>query len=234
VSNIGVVFGQKSQLCWDLPVLDSFELLKHIYKIPEVAYRENLQMFSELLDMSSFIEQPVRQLSLGQRMRADIAAALLHSPALIFFDEPTIGLDVLAKERIREFVRFMNREKKVTMIFTTHDMKDIEATCDRMMLIDKGKLIYDGRVEGIADKSKRERKLIVDFDKDYQFEPIERVQIEDVGQYRKSFTFNCDDVALKDLVGELSAKYGIIDFTVKEMEIETVVRKVYQGEITLQ
>ena len=141
VSNIGVVFGQKSQLSWDLPVIDSFELLKHIYKIPENLYKENLKKFTEMLDMESFIEQPVRQLSLGQRMRADIVAALLHSPELVFFDEPTIGLDVVAKERIREFIRYINKEQKVTMIFTTHDMKDIEETCGRMLLIDKGKLL---------------------------------------------------------------------------------------------
>ena len=150
VSHIGVVFGQKSQLSWDLPVIDSFELLKHIYRIPEEKYQENLKMLTELLDMKSFIEQPVRQLSLGQRMRADIADALLHSPELVFFDEPTIGLDVLAKERIRQFVRYMNKEKHVTMIFTTHDMKDIEETCDRMILIDKGKLLYDGSVSGMV------------------------------------------------------------------------------------
>ena len=236
VSHIGVVFGQKSQLSWDLPVIDSFELLKHIYRIPEEKYQENLKMFTELLDMKSFIEQPVRQLSLGQRMRADIAAALLHSPDLVFFDEPTIGLDVLAKEKIREFVRYMNKEKQVTMIFTTHDMKDIEATCDRMILIDQGKLLYDGSVEQMVSKYGKERNLIVEFEDSsaLQIEPIADVKISDEENNRKSFTFNSDKVAIKELVSKLSSKYNIKDFTIHDMEIEEVVRKIYEGEIKLK
>jgi len=138
VKNIGVVFGQKSQLAWDLPVIDSFELLKHIYRIPEDMYKTNLDRFTELLDMSGFINQPVRQLSLGQRMRADIVAALLHSPKIVFFDEPTIGVDVVGKERIRDFITELNKTDKITMIFTTHDMQDIEKTCNRLIIIDKG------------------------------------------------------------------------------------------------
>ncbi|MCQ2577352.1 MAG: ATP-binding cassette domain-containing protein [Treponema sp.] len=233
VSHIGVVFGQKSQLSWDLPVIDSFELLKHIYRIPEEKYLENVKIFTELLDMESFIEQPVRQLSLGQRMRADIAAALLHSPDLVFFDEPTIGLDVLAKEKIRKFVRYMNKEKQVTMIFTTHDMKDIEETCDRMILIDKGKLLYDGNVSQMVSNYGKERKLIVEFETEVEINPIQDVLIFDEGHHKKSFTFNCDKIAIKDLLNELSSKYPIVDFTVREMEIETVVRKIYEGEIKL-
>lgn len=233
VSHIGVVFGQKSQLSWDLPVIDSFELLKHIYKIPEDKYQENLKMFTELLDMNSFIEQPVRQLSLGQRMRADIAAALLHSPDLVFFDEPTIGLDVLAKEKIREFVRYMNKEKHVTMVFTTHDMKDIEATCDRMILIDHGKLLYDGSVEGMISKYGKERKLIVEFENSTVIEPISNVLIEDLENNKKSFSFNSDKVSIKNLISELTSKYSLKDFTVHDMEIEDVVRKIYEGDIKL-
>lgn len=233
VSHIGVVFGQKSQLSWDLPVIDSFELLKHIYKIPEDIYQENLKMFTELLDMNSFIEQPVRQLSLGQRMRADIAAALLHSPDLVFFDEPTIGLDVLAKEKIREFVRYMNKEKHVTMVFTTHDMKDIEATCDRMILIDHGKLLYDGSVEGMISKYGKERKLIVEFENSTVIEPISNVLIEDLENNKKSFSFNSDKVSIKNLISELTSKYSLKDFTVHDMEIEDVVRKIYEGDIKL-
>ncbi len=159
VSNIGAVFGQKSQLTWDLPVIDSYELLKNIYRIPEDAYRKNLKMFTDLLDLSSFIEQPVRQLSLGQRMRADIAASLLHSPGIVFFDEPTIGLDVVAKERIREFVRYINKEQKVTIIFTTHDMQDIEKTCGRIIIIDTGKKIFDGSVGELMNLSSEDMDI---------------------------------------------------------------------------
>ena len=138
VRDIGVVFGQKSQLSWDLPIIDSYELLKKIYNIPDEVYESNLKLYVDLLDMSGFINQPVRQLSLGQRMRADIVAALLHSPRIIFFDEPTIGLDVLAKEKIRNFIKYLKDECNITMIFTTHDMSDIEKTCDRIIIIDDG------------------------------------------------------------------------------------------------
>lgn len=149
VKNIGVVFGQKSQLHWELPLIESFELMKYIYKIPQKKYEENLHKFVELLDMESFLHQPVKQLSLGQRMRGDIVAALLHTPELVFFDEPTIGLDVVAKEKIREFIKYMNREEQTTVIFTTHDMQDVEKVCERLIIIDEGKKIYDGSVEEI-------------------------------------------------------------------------------------
>ena len=139
VGEIGVVFGQRSQLQWDLPVIDSFELLKAIYRIPEEQYKKNLDRFISMLDMGVFLNQPVRQLSLGQRMRADIVAALLHSPKVVFFDEPTIGVDVMGKEAIRNFIRELNDTDHVTMIFTTHDMQDIEKTCKRLIIIDKGK-----------------------------------------------------------------------------------------------
>ena len=162
VKNIGVVFGQKSQLAWDLPVIDSFELLKNIYNISDAEYTNNLKIYSNLLDLQSFINQPVRQLSLGQRMRADIAAALLHSPQIIFFDEPTIGLDVLAKEKIRDFIKFLKEEKHITMIFTTHDMADIEKTCDRLILIDNGKKMYDGSVQQMLNIYGKKRKLIIE------------------------------------------------------------------------
>lgn len=234
VSRIGVVFGQKSQLSWDLPVIDSFELLKRIYRIPEVKYKENLQRFKELLDMFSFIEQPVRQLSLGQRMRADIAAALLHSPELVFFDEPTIGLDVLAKEKIREFVRYINKEQQVTMIFTTHDMKDIEQTCHRMILIDAGRILYDGGVNEIIGKYGKERKLIVEFTENYKIEDIPDVVIEDKDENKKIFSFNSGKVAMNKLMSYLSNTYNIKDFTVKEMEIDAIVRQIYEGGIKLR
>ena len=137
VANIGVVFGQKSQLSWDLPLIDSLELLKYIYKIPAKRFEDNLEKFTHLLDMEDFLNQPVRQLSLGQRMKGDIAAALMHSPQIVFFDEPTIGLDVVAKEKIREFIRKLNQTEQTTMIFTTHDMQDIEQVCKRLIIIDE-------------------------------------------------------------------------------------------------
>lgn len=233
VSNIGVVFGQKSQLSWDLPVLDSFELLKRIYSISDNMYEENLNKFVTLLDMSSFLEQPVRQLSLGQRMRADIAASLLHSPKIVFFDEPTIGLDVVAKEKIRSFIRYLNKEQGVTIIFTTHDMQDIEQTCERLILIDKGHKIYDGSVNGLVETYAYEKKLIVEFIQDYAIEEIENVIINDLNQYSKEFVFDPNKVSVKSIINRLS-KYDIADLTVENMNVESIVRQIYEGEIKIQ
>jgi ABC-2 type transport system ATP-binding protein len=163
VANIGVVFGQKSQLQWDLPPIDSFELLRYIYKIPQERYKKNLDRYVELLDMGGFLKQPVRQLSLGQRMRADIVAALLHSPQIVFFDEPTIGVDVMGKETIRSFIKELNDTDGITMIFTTHDMQDIEKTCKRLIIIDEGSKVYDGSLNGIREQFSTTRQVIVEF-----------------------------------------------------------------------
>jgi len=144
---IGVVFGQRTQLWWDLPLRDSFDLLRHIYRIPPRRFARNLAEFSELLQLDEFIETPVRQLSLGQRMRGDLAAALLHDPEVVYLDEPTIGLDVVAKHRVRSFLRELNRDRGVTVLLTTHDMSDVERLCSRLVIIDHGRLLYDGGLD---------------------------------------------------------------------------------------
>ncbi len=146
VANIGVVFGQRRTLWWDLPVIDSLEVLKAIYRIPDPLFKHNLGMFRKILDLDSFLESPVRSLSLGQRMRAELCAAFLHNPALLFLDEPTIGLDVVAKERIREFIRHLHREG-TTILLTTHDLTDVERLCERVMVLDWGKILYDGNLQ---------------------------------------------------------------------------------------
>jgi viologen exporter family transport system ATP-binding protein len=148
---IGVVFGQRTQLWWDLPLRDSFDLLRHIYRIPPRRFAHNLQEFSELLGLEQFINTPVRQLSLGQRMRGDIAAALLHDPEVLYLDEPTIGLDVVAKHRMRSFLRQLNQERGVTVLLTTHDMADVERLCSRLLIIDHGRLLYDGSLEAMQE-----------------------------------------------------------------------------------
>lgn len=148
---IGVVFGQRSVLCWDIPVIESFKLLKDMYHIPEKAYRENMEIFSDILNLSEFIDKPPRLLSLGQRMKADLAAALLHNPEILFLDEPTIGIDVLAKAKIRDFIRKINQERNTTIILTTHDLSDIEALCSKMIIIDKGTLIYHGTLQELKN-----------------------------------------------------------------------------------
>jgi ABC-2 type transport system ATP-binding protein len=232
-SRIGVVFGQRTQLWWDLPVLDTFELLKYVYKIPDIVYKRNMEMFAELLDIQDFYKQPVRQLSLGQRMRADIAASMLHDPEIIFFDEPTIGLDVIAKDKIREFVKRVNREKGTTMLFTTHDMVDIEKTCQRMIIIDHGKKIYDGSVDEIKAKYGGSRVLAVDFAESYENIFVPGLELIEEQGNKKWFKFSKDNVQVSNLIPLLAQKYTIVDLTVKEPEIEGIIRDIYQGGIDL-
>ena len=215
VKNIGVVFGQKTQLNWDLPLIESFELMKYIYKIPQTKYEENLHKFTKLLDMESFINQPVRQLSLGQRMRGDIVAALLHSPDIVFFDEPTIGLDVVAKEKIREFIKFMNCTEKTTIIFTTHDMQDIEKVCNRLIIIDSGKKVFDGGIDEIKTKyshSKTVEMLLTDGTK-------------------KKHIFDADEYAMNEVMEQLFAQYDIKDISICEPEIDAIIRDIYEGRM---
>lgn len=230
VANIGVVFGQKSQLQWDLPVIDSFELLKAIYRIPEDKYKKNLNRFMDMLDMGGFIDQPVRQLSLGQRMRSDIVASLLHSPDIVFFDEPTIGVDIIGKETIRSFIKELNEKDKVTMIFTTHDMQDIEQTCNRLIIIDKGSIMYDGSLHEIRNKYGTSRELIAEFNEETKVQPINDVIIEDKEDRRVSFTFDNNVIDVNKLMHEILGKYSVRDITVKEPEIESIIQKMYTGE----
>jgi len=233
VGSIGVVFGQKSQLQWDLPVIDSFELLKAIYRIPDEVYKKNLGRFTDMLDMGGFINQPVRQLSLGQRMRADIVAALLHSPRIVFFDEPTIGVDVVGKETIRKFIRELNREDGVTMLFTTHDMQDIEKTCNRLIIIDKGAKVYDGSLQGIRNTYGTTRQLDVEFGSGQDIQPILGVEIKDLEQEdsrKKRFIFDNKEIQINQLMNHLLTKYDVRDINVSEPEIERIIRKIYDGE----
>lgn len=217
VKNIGVVFGQKTQLNWDLPLIESFELMKYIYKIPQKMYEENLQKFTKLLDMEEFINQPVRQLSLGQRMRGDIVAALLHSPDIVFFDEPTIGLDVVAKEKIREFIKIMNQTEKTTIIFTTHDMQDIEKVCNRLIIIDAGKKVYDGGIEEIKAR----------------YAHSKTIEILLADGTKKLHTFDANKYVMNEVVEELFAQYDIKDISICEPEIDAIIRDIYEGRINL-
>ena len=162
VGRIGVVFGQRTQLWWDLPVIESFELLRDIYRVDPADYRRTCDELVALLDLGPLLDTPVRQLSLGQRMRCDLAASLLHSPSILFLDEPTIGLDAVSKLAVRDFVRRLNRERGVTVILTTHDMDDIEALCSRVIVIDHGRILSDGTLEELRPRVTNERGLIVD------------------------------------------------------------------------
>lgn len=238
VANIGVVFGQKSQLNWDLPLIESFELIRYIYKIPKEKYNLNLEKFIELLDMESFIKQPVRQLSLGQRMRGDIAAALLHSPKIVFFDEPTIGLDVVAKEKIRDFIKYLNKTENITMIFTTHDMQDIEKVCERLIIIDTGHKIYDGTVKKIKEKYSSHKIIEIELDEENKpvlFGKYEKfINIKDISEkdkIKKRFEFDINDCPFNSIMEVLFSDYKIKDITVKEPEIDGIIRDIYEGGI---
>lgn len=227
---IGVVFGQRTQLWWDLPTIESFELLQHIYKVPADRYKANMDRFKDLLGLDEFLQTPVRQLSLGQRMRADLAAALLHDPQILYLDEPTIGLDVVAKEKIREFIREINRERGVTVILTTHDMQDIEKICDRMILIDKGTVIYDGPVAQIKERFGKQRTLVVDLEPNGYGDTLGIEGAEEVKREGNRFwlRFNRDVVSASQLIARVSQRYNIRDLTVEEPQIEGIISRIYQ------
>lgn len=161
---IGVVFGQRSQLYWDLPVSDTFDLYESLYDIPHETFRKNCDLFTELLDMGGFLDQPVRQLSLGQKMKANIAVALLHDPAVLYLDEPTIGLDVVSKKVLRQAIKAINREKGTTVMLTTHDMDDIEAVCNRLIMINEGVKLFDGTLESFRNQYEREIVIRLEFE----------------------------------------------------------------------
>ena len=228
VRGIGVVFGQRSQLWWDLPTIDSFELLRHIYRIPAARWQENMRRCSALLDLEAFLQTPVRQLSLGQRMRADLAAALLHDPSILFLDEPTIGLDVVARERIREFLVDINRQDGVTVILTTHDLADITRLCPRVVLIDHGQVIYDGLLEALRTRFGRQRTLVVDLSQPEAALHVPNATVVRTEGPRVWLRFDRDQTTASDLIAVVAARYPLRDLTVEEPDVESVIRDIYQ------
>jgi ABC-2 type transport system ATP-binding protein len=227
---IGAVFGQKTQLWWDVPVIESLKLFRDIYKVPEAQYKHNLNLFNELLDLNEFQNTPVRQLSLGQRLRADMAAALLHNPRLLFLDEPMIGVDVVAKEKLRTFIKEINRDQKVTILLTTHDMTDIEKVCSRIMIIDHGRIVYDGSLEQIRAEYGKQRKLVVEFEEEVPDFSAPRATLVKSEGKKKWFAFNRFETSPSTLIADISSRFPIIDLAVEEPEIEEIVRTIYRGK----
>jgi ABC-2 type transport system ATP-binding protein len=225
--NIGVVFGQRSQLYWDLPLVESFELLRAIYNVPRDRYRANLAEFTELLEMGDFMSTPVRQLSLGQRMRGDFAAAMMHDPRIVYLDEPTIGLDVLAKEAIRTFVARINAERGTTFILTTHDLADVERLCRRIVLIDTGRIIYDGTVEAIKDQYGTHRTLVVELSDDEQGFAIEGAELESRVGTVVRLRFDRKEVKADQLIRRVTERYCVNDVSIEEPELESIIRQIY-------
>ncbi len=225
---IGVVFGQRTQLWWDLPTIDSFELLRDIYHIPPDRYRRNLEQFTDLLTLGPFLETPVRQLSLGQRMRAELSAALLHDPPILFLDEPTIGLDVVAKERIRQFIASVHRERTMTILLTTHDMSDIEKLCSRVLLIDHGRIVYDGALARLRERFGTTRVLVVDFEGNPPEVSVDGAELTRREDGRCWFRFDSRVTTASELIRRLSLHFPIHDLTVQEPAIEEIIRHIYE------
>ena len=231
--HIGVVFGQRSHLWFDLPVQESFELLQRIYRIPEAQYRYNVEMFNELLNLGDFFQTPVRQLSLGQRMRADIAAALLHNPDVLFLDEPTIGLDVVAKARIRQFIQQINAERQVTVVLTTHDLDDVEKLCKRVILIDNARLCFDGELATLRRLLSTERLLSVDYAEAYPDVRIPNADIVYQEGARVQYRFSPEAINAADLIGAILKKFRIVDMSIQEPDIEELIKTVYEDNFTI-
>jgi ABC-2 type transport system ATP-binding protein len=225
-----MVFGQRTQLWWDLPLRDSFDLLRYIYRVPLARFRANLDIFVELLDLGPFLQTPVRQLSLGQRMRGDLAAALLHDPEILYLDEPTIGLDIVVKGRIRDFLKELNRERGVTVLLTTHDIADIERLCPRVMIIDHGRLLYDGDLAAIKQRFGGERTLVVDLDEPAPPIEVPGASVERVDGPRQWLRFKRAEITAAELIAAVAARVHVRDLTIEEPEIEDIVRRIYGGE----
>ena len=237
VKEIGVVFGQRTQLWWDLPLRETYGVLKEIYEVPEDKYKERMAFLNEVLELDSFITSPVRTLSLGQRMRADIAASMLHSPKVLFLDEPTIGLDVVVKDNIRKAIEQINKQEQTTVILTTHDLADIELLSDRIVMIDKGSKVFDGTVSSLKDKYGQIREM--------EFE-TDAVDVSKILKYREKFGFAQDDLSVKqegmlvtvrfntsvaqisDVLGYTLQKVNVNDISVKDADIEEIIRLLYK------
>ncbi len=227
VSGLGVVFGQRTQLWWDMPVTDSFELLRDIYRVPASDYRRNLGHLVEALDLTMLLETPVRQLSLGQRIKCELAASLLHDPPILLLDEPTIGLDAVSKLAVREFVRHLRRERGTTVLLTTHDMDDIEALCSRVLLIAKGQILFDGSLGALKLESGAERRLIVEFAGAPEQLNLPDVGIMKTGKDRLEIHYDPRATDIKQLVGVLASHGAIRDLTIQEPPVEEVIARVY-------
>ena len=232
-SKIGVVFGQKTQLWWDIPLIESFKVLKEIYQISDTDYKERMDFLCDTLGIREFLNQAVRTLSLGQRMRADLAAAWLHNPQILFLDEPTIGLDVLVKQKIREAIKAMNAKYNTTVILTTHDMQDIEDLCSRIIIIEKGEIIYDGALATIKHRFGDLRTLTVNPTTEYVVEELDtfdgKVSYE-VHENNLLIKFNADEVAMERIVDYAFHTLKTGDLKVAEITIEDVVRHILEEQ----
>lgn len=228
VKNLGVVFGQRTQLYWDLRLGESFELLRRIYQIDLKSFNKNMDIMSEILKINEIIDTPVRQLSLGQRMRGDIAAAMIHSPNILFLDEPTIGLDIEAKHSIRNYIEKINKINNTTVILTTHDLDDVEQLCKRLIVINNGGIIEDGPLNSIVERLAPYRVLIVELSSPCVDITTPYAEIIKQENLKIWYRFKKDEITAAELISQLAQKLPIRDLSVTEANIEDVVRKVYR------
>src|SRR3984893_7240855 len=234
VATIGVVFGQRTQLWWDIAVVESFRLLKEIYGLTDAQYRERMALFDQVLGLRAYLPQPVRKLSLGERMRCDLAASLLHRPPLLFLDEPTIGLDIVAKANVREFLQEINRKEGTTVLLTTHDLSDIETLCKRVIVIDHGRLLFDGALDELRDRILPVTSIV--FDVKHAPEPSELsflgLTAREVGLHRYRLDVDRRTTAPATAVKEIVNRFEVTDITIEEPEVEEVVKRIYQQGIS--
>ena len=227
VARLGAVFGQRTQLWWDLPVVESFELLRDIYRVDAARYRRTFEELVALMDIAPLLNTPVRQLSLGQRMRCDLVASLLHEPSILFLDEPTIGLDAVSKLAVRQFVKRLNRERGVTVILTTHDMDDVAALCERVLMINHGTLLLDGTLGELRARMGNQRRLIVDFESAAEIAPLAGTRIIERDGAHVVFGFDPEVVPVARLIGDLTRAHAVRDLTVEHQPIEEIVAAYY-------
>lgn len=230
VRNLGVVFGQRSQLNWNLRLGETFDLLKRIYQIDDMLYDKNVKMLDEIFQISEFIDTPVRQLSLGQRMRGDLVAAMLHSPKILFLDEPTIGLDVEAKYSVRKFIKEINQRSETTIILTTHDLGDVQELCKRLIIINEGKIMEDGSLDELVDRIAPHRRLIIDF---YHPAVIQhpKAELVSVEEARAVYKFRKDEITAARLIEDISHSAPIKEVGLEEAKIDDIIRTVYRQEL---
>ncbi len=234
--NIGVVFGQRTQLWWDLPLFDTFYVLKEIYQVPDNEFNERMEFLKEILGLDEFMSNTVRTLSLGQRMRADLAASLLHNPKILYLDEPTIGLDIVVKEKILNFIKEINKKYNTTVILTTHDMGDIQELCERMIIIDKGSIIYDGSITELRSKYGAFRNLTVDvkhIDKVKSIDFLKALNVQEsdfkikFNDVQTEIKFNGSKIRLVNILDEISKVTSIRDIKITETNISDIVKTIY-------
>jgi len=233
VATIGVVFGQRTQLWWDIAVVESFKLLKEIYGVSDSDYRARMAVFDKVLGLNAYLHQPVRKLSLGERMRCDLAASLIHRPPLLFLDEPTIGLDIVAKANVREFLQEMNRVEGTTVLLTTHDLSDIETLCRRVIVIDHGRLLFDGPLASLRDRILPVTSVVFDVKRapDQSELTFNGLHAREIGSHRYAVEVDRRAISAASVVKEIVNRFDVADLSIQEPQIEEVVKRIYREGI---